>query len=69
MLAEKFREGLWYRYWMRAEGDPDRAGGVVDADCVGPERRHPDQGLGIEEEQCSSDSVGQGFTGACEQFP
>jgi hypothetical protein len=69
VLAEEFREGLWYRYWMRAEGDPDRAGGVVDPDCVGPEPCHPDKGLGIEEEQCSGDSVGQGFAGACEQFP
>ena len=43
--------------------------GVVGLDGVGAECGHPDQGLGIEEEQGSGDSVGQGFAGAGEQFP
>lgn len=64
VLPEEFRERLRDGHWMRANGDPDRASGVVDVDEVGAERGHPDQGLGIEEEQYSGDSVGQGFVGA-----
>lgn len=32
VLAEEFCEGLWDGDWMRAKGDRDRAGGVVDVD-------------------------------------
>lgn len=53
---------------MRANGNLDRSGGVVDDYRVGAERSHPDQWLGIEEQQDSGDSVGQGLTGACENF-
>jgi hypothetical protein len=69
VLGEEFRERLWGRHWRRAKGDCDRAGGVVGVDCVRAERGHPDQGLGIEEQQYSGDSVGQGLAGADEQFP
>lgn len=67
VLLEEFSEGLRDGHWMRAERDPDRAGGVVEGgDCVGAERGHPNQGLGIEEEQYSGDSAWQALAGACE---
>jgi hypothetical protein len=57
VLPEEFRERRRDGHWVRAEGEPDRAGGVVDGDGVGAERGHPAPGLGIEEEQYSGDSV------------
>ena len=38
MLAEEFRERRRDRHWTRAEGDRDRAGGVVDVDRAGQRR-------------------------------
>ena len=67
VLSEDFRERLWNGHRMRAKGDGDRAH-VVDVHSVGAERGHPDQWLGIEDEQCPGDSVGQGLAGACEQL-
>ena len=65
VLSKELRERLWDGHRMRAKGDGDRAG-VVNVDRVGAERGHPDQRLGIEEEQCSGDSIGQGLAGAGE---
>lgn len=66
MLSQEFRERLRDWHWMRAKGNIDRPAGAVDDYRVGAERSHLDQWLGIEEQQDSGDSVGQGFTGACE---